>query len=198
MPFENLKHTKPDVTHLRVFGCGVYVLLSEEVHVNNSNPKSKLMTFLGYPQSTKGYLSMRGLNNVLFTAVQALFYETLFLKCPDMCCPRYTHVPPPVDAQGEYNIPPDDNENEDDGGADLYPAPPGRYVPYQAPLPPARPQGPPVSPPPPDLTTLSDSTPLGNNLWRDIQVQMPQGWAPYCTGRGRQRTPPPLPMAGPS
>ena len=27
---------------------------------------------------------------------------------------------------------------------------------------------------------------------------MPQGWAPYYTGRGRQRSPPPLLMAGPS
>ena len=99
------------------------------------------MTFLGYPQGTKGYLFMRGPNNVLFTAVQALFNETLFLKCPDMCHPGYTPVAPPVDAQGEYNIPPDDNENEDDGGVNLYPAPPGRFVPYQASLPPARPQG---------------------------------------------------------
>ena len=96
-------------------------------------------------------------------AVQALFNETLFPKCPDMCHPGYTPVTPPVDAQGEYNIPLDDNENEDDGGADLYPAPPGRYVPYQAPLPPARPQGPPASPPPLDPTTPSDSTPPGNN-----------------------------------
>ena len=66
---------------------------------------------------------MRGPNNVLFTAVQALFDEKLFLKCPDMHRPRYTPVAPPVDAQGEYNM--DDNENEDDGGVDLYPAPPG-------------------------------------------------------------------------
>ena len=84
MPFENLKHTKPDVTHLHVFRCGAYVFLPEEVCVNKLNPKSELMTFLGYPQGTKGYLFMRGLNNVLFTAVQALFNETLFLKCPDM------------------------------------------------------------------------------------------------------------------
>ena len=33
-PFENLKHTKPDVTHLHVFGCGTYVFLLEEVCVN--------------------------------------------------------------------------------------------------------------------------------------------------------------------
>ena len=117
MPFENLKHTKPDVTHLCVFNCGTYVCLSEEVCVNKLNPKSELMTFLGYPQGTKGYLFMGGPNNVLFMAVQALFNETLFLKCLDMCCPRYTPVAPPVDAQGEYNIPLEDNENGDHGGA---------------------------------------------------------------------------------
>ena len=33
MPFENLKCTKPDVTHLCVFGCGAYVFLLEEVHI---------------------------------------------------------------------------------------------------------------------------------------------------------------------
>ena len=34
IPFENLKHIKPDVTHLHVFGCGIYVFLPEEVCVN--------------------------------------------------------------------------------------------------------------------------------------------------------------------
>ena len=130
-------------------------------------------------------------------AAQALFDETLFPKCPDMHHPGYTPVAPPVDTQGEYNIPPDDNENEDDGGADLYPTPPGRYVPYQAPPPPARPQGPSASPPPPDPTTPSDSTPPGNNPWRDVQVQTPQGWALYCMGRGRQGSSPLPAPAGP-
>ena len=109
MPFENLKCTKPDVTHLHVFGCGAYVFLPEEVCVNKFKPKSKLMTFLCYPQDTKGYLFMRGPNNVLFTAVQALFDETFFPKCPDMCHPRYTSVALPVGTQGEYNIPLDDD-----------------------------------------------------------------------------------------
>ena len=93
------------------------------------------MTFLGYPQGTKDYLFMRGPNNVLFTAVQALFDETLFPKCPDMHCPRYTPVAPPVDAQVEYNIPLGDNENEDYEGAPFAPAPSGRFVPPQAPPP---------------------------------------------------------------
>ena len=133
-PFENLKHIKSDVTHLRVFGCGAYVFLLEEVCVNKLHPKSELMTFFGYPQGTKGYLFMRGSNNVLFMAVQALFDETLFPKCLDMCRPGYTPVVP-VNAQGKYNIPLEDNENGDDGGAPFGPAPPGRHVPYQAPPP---------------------------------------------------------------
>ena len=151
-----------DVTHLHVFRCGMYVFLPEEVRVNKLNPKSKWMTFLGYPQGTKGYLFMRGLNNVLFTAVQALFNETLFLKCPDMRCPRYTPVAP-VNAQGEYNIPPEDNENGDDGGALFGPAPPGRHVPYQAPPPWPSPKnqgkGQNPNPPVPPKLTPPGSTP---------------------------------------
>ena len=133
-PFENLMHIKPDMTHLHVFGCGMYVFLPEEVCVNKLNPKSELVTFLGYPVGTKGYLFMRGLNNVLFTAAQALFNETLFPKCLDMHHPGYTPVVP-VNAQGEYNIPLEDNENGGDGSAPFKPAPPRRHVPYQAPPP---------------------------------------------------------------
>ena len=118
------------------------------------------MTFLGYPQGTKGYLFMRGPNNVLFMAVQALFDETLFSKCPDMHHPGYTPVAP-VNAQGEYNIPPEDNENGDDGGAPFGPAPPGRHVPYEAPLPqpPPKNQGKGQNPNPP---VLLEPTPPGS------------------------------------
>ena len=66
-------------------------------------------------------------------AVQALFDETLFPKCLDMRRPEYTPVAP-VNAQDEYNIPLEDNENGNDGGAPFGPAP-GRHVPYQAPPP---------------------------------------------------------------
>ena len=82
--FENMEHIKPDMTHLRVFRCGVYIFLPEEVRTNKLNPKSELMMFIGYPAGTKGYLFMSSLNNVLYTAVQALFDETLYPKCPDM------------------------------------------------------------------------------------------------------------------
>ena len=165
MLVENLKHTKPDVTHFHVFGCGVYVFLPEEVCHSKLNPKSELMTFLEYPQGTKGYFFMRGPNNVLFYAVQALFNKTLYPKCPDMCCPEYTPVADlPVGQQGEYNVPPDDDENDDYGGGfdlnDQPPVPPmGQHG--RAPLQP--PAGHKLSawqqPPQPNPSDLHDPTP---------------------------------------
>ena len=116
MPFERLQCTKPDVAHLRVFGCGAYVFLPEDIRTNNLSPRSELMAFIGLSEGTKGYIFMRSPNNVVFTAIQALFDKTLFPKCPNMCQPGYTPVGlPPTDHQGEHNIPPDD-ENEDHGG----------------------------------------------------------------------------------
>ena len=127
-PFEKLEHMKPDVTHFHVVGCGAYIFLPEEVCTNKLNPKSELITFIGYPQGTKGWMFMRGPNNVIFTVTQALFNETLFPKCPDMCRPGYTPIADlPVGQQGEYNVPPDDENEEfggDGNGRDLPPIPP--------------------------------------------------------------------------
>jgi transposase InsO family protein len=51
-PFERLHRTKPDVAHLRVFGCGAYVFLPEDVQSNNLSPRSELMTFIGLVEGT--------------------------------------------------------------------------------------------------------------------------------------------------
>jgi hypothetical protein len=94
---------------------------SEDVRSNNLSPRSELMTFIGLVEGNKGYILMRSPNNVVFTAIQALFDETLFPKCPNMHHPSYTPVGlPPDDLQGEHNGPPD-NENEDYGGGALPP-----------------------------------------------------------------------------
>jgi hypothetical protein len=92
------------------------------------------MTFIGIVKGTKGYIFMRSPNNLVFTAIQALFDETLFLKCPTMHRLGYTPVGlPPDDLQGEHNGPLD-NENEDYGGGDLPPLPPIPYQPLWTPL----------------------------------------------------------------
>ena len=96
---------------------------------------------------------MRSPNNIVFTAIQALFDDTLFPKCLNMRQPGFTPVGiTPDDLQCEHNIPPDD-ENEDYGGGDFPPIPPanhGRapYVPPRSPpcllgiTPPSSPNGP--------------------------------------------------------
>ena len=125
MPFEVLGHTKPDVSHLRVLGCGTYIFLPDEVHPNKLAPHAELMTFIGLPEWTKGYLFMRSPNNVMFVAAQALFDERLFPKCPDMHRPGYSPVGNPEPQQGEHNTPEGD-ENGSEGGGDItdLPVPP--------------------------------------------------------------------------
>jgi hypothetical protein len=120
---------------------------------NNLSPRSELMTFIGIIEGTKGYIFMRSPNNVIFTAIQALFDEKLFPKCPTMRRLGYTPVGlPPDDLQGEHNGPPD-NENEDYGGG----LPP---IPYYYPR---APQGPPAyqqPPPPPPVLSSGRGSPL--------------------------------------
>jgi transposase InsO family protein len=57
MPFIRLHCTKPDVAHLRVFRCGAYVFLPEDMESNNISPRSELMTFIGLVEGIKGYIS---------------------------------------------------------------------------------------------------------------------------------------------
>jgi hypothetical protein len=163
-PFERLQCTKPDVAHLRVFGCGAFVFFPEDMQSNNLSPRSKLMTFIGLVEGTKGYIFMRSPKNVIFTAIQALFDETLFLKCPNMCRPDYTPVGlPPNDLQGEHNRPLD-NENGDHGG-ELPPilvGPAGGQAPWQhikQPLQQPQPWYPPAYPPLPPTPSNPFSRP---------------------------------------
>jgi hypothetical protein len=144
-PFERLHHTKPDVAHLRVFGCGAYVFLPEDVQSNNLSPRSELMTFIGLVEGTKGYIFMRSPNNNVFTAIQALFDETLFPKCPTKHCLGYTPVGlPPGDLQGEHNRPPDDENSGYGGGLPpISVGPAGGQMPWQH----MQPQQPPFQPP---------------------------------------------------
>ena len=119
------------------------------------------MTFIGLSEGTKGYIFMRSPNNIVFTAIQALFDEMLFSKCPNMCRPGYTPVGlTPDDHQGEHNIPPDD-ENEDHRGN--FP-----QIPYQQRAIPPQPPAQYYPPVPPSL---------------------PYGWTPSPKGKGRALSP---------
>ena len=80
-PYEVLNGSKPDISHLRVFGCGAYVFLPPEVRKNKLSPRSELMVYLGVGDGNHNHKFMRMPNNVIFTAAQALFDEHMFPKC---------------------------------------------------------------------------------------------------------------------
>ena len=92
-PMEVLKGTKPDVSKLRVLGCGAYVFIPKDVRKSKLSPKSELMIFLGYKESENNLLFMRQPNNVLFTAATATFDEKLFPKCKNDKTPGSTNLP---------------------------------------------------------------------------------------------------------
>jgi hypothetical protein len=97
-PFQMLNKEKPDVTHLRVFGCAAYVFIPVEVRTNKMSPKSELMVYLGNHPGGKGWIFMRGPNNIVFSAAQATFDESLFPRCPHTI-PRKTtrlQLPAPI------------------------------------------------------------------------------------------------------
>ena len=121
-----------------MFGCEAYIFLPEEVKVNKLAPKSELMTFIGYSDGVKGYLFMRSPNNVVFTAIKALFSETMFPKCPEM--QRQGFTPTGDQPSDDSNIPPEDdghnNSNVDDDDLFPSPAPENWCAPAQPPPPP--------------------------------------------------------------
>lgn len=80
-PYEVMNGEVPDISKLRVFGCGAYVFIPEKVRQNKLSPKSELMTYLG--QTTHGWKFMRAPNNVVFESTQAEFDEEFFPKCKD-------------------------------------------------------------------------------------------------------------------
>ena len=114
-PYQKMTSQKPDINHLRVFGCGAYVFIPAEVRKNKLSPKSELMTYLGFTPGGSGWLFMRGPNNVLFTAAQATFDEGLFPRCPKTTGAREnTRLQEPMPKKGSCPskgcvVPPEDD-----------------------------------------------------------------------------------------
>ena len=99
-PSEWLTGTRPSIDHLQVLGCAAYVFIPAEVRTNKLSPKSKLMTYLGTAPGSKGWIFMHAPKNIVFTAVQTIFDESMFPKCPaskvQPSTRLQTPVPPPT------------------------------------------------------------------------------------------------------
>jgi len=73
---------RPSINHLQVLGCGAYIFIPAEIRNNKLAPKAELMIFLGMYSGGKGYIFMRGPNNIVFSAAHATFNKSMFPRCP--------------------------------------------------------------------------------------------------------------------
>ncbi len=80
-PYTLLNGEAPDISHLKVFGCGAYVHIPKETCANGLAPKSELMAYLGHTEGIKVFKFMCLSNNTLYHSTTVLFDETLFPKC---------------------------------------------------------------------------------------------------------------------
>jgi len=80
-PYTLLNGKAPDISHLKIFGCGAYVHIPKEMHANGLAPKSELIAYLGHTEGIKAFKFMHLSNNTLYYGTTTLFDETLFPKC---------------------------------------------------------------------------------------------------------------------
>jgi hypothetical protein len=132
-PFELWYGAKPDVSRLRVFGCGAYVFIPEEKRKNKLEPRSELMLFVGYTSGGANYLFIRHTkNNAEFVSPTAIFEETYFPKCPQTDPRGYPRRAP--------SVPNDDDDDSRDADPPSAPAPFGFGGDPSKPLPPTPPR----------------------------------------------------------
>ena len=112
-PYELLYNEVPSIGHLRVFGCGAYVHLPDDVRKDKLSPKSELMIFLGYPDGLKGYLFMQLPNNTLFKGTTAIFDEEMMPKCNKIVKRRFTPVGDKLPSKEDPLIPPEADDDDD-------------------------------------------------------------------------------------
>ena len=76
-PYEAINRSKPDISHLRILGCGAYVFLHEDIQQDALSLRAELMTFIGFMSSMKGWKFMRN-TNTIFYATKAVFDENMY------------------------------------------------------------------------------------------------------------------------
>ena len=78
-PWELLFHSRPDLKHLRTFGCDCFPLL-KPYNTHKLQPHTSSCIFLGYSAYTKGYICLDPITSRIYISRNVLFNETEFLS----------------------------------------------------------------------------------------------------------------------
>jgi hypothetical protein len=97
-PWEVLFYKSPNLTHLRTFGCQCFPLLTPYT-AHKLYPKTTPCVFLGYPNTSKGYLCFDPIIHKIYTSRHVLFNESVFLSLK--------HAPNTTDSQKSSQFSPD-------------------------------------------------------------------------------------------
>ena len=89
--WELLFLTKPDISHLRTFGCICFPLL-RPYNSNKLQPHTTSCIFLGYPAYTKGYICLNPVTSRIYISIHVLFNVQEFL--PSLSLPINSTTPP--------------------------------------------------------------------------------------------------------
>jgi hypothetical protein len=161
-PYSHWYGRKPDVSHLRVFGCAAYVHLQKDQRTPKGlGSHTQHCVFIGYPAEFKGWTFINVTTKQVVVSNAATFDERYFPGLRLFNSPAAGPAPalpdlvdcPVKDTPGQVGVyvpaTPADDDSDDD---DVPVAPPPVQLPV---LPIAPPTPPPASPPPPPTPPIA-------------------------------------------
>ena len=92
-PYKAFYGSKPDLSHLHVWGCTAYVLIQKDKHpLGSLGAHMEKCVFIGYPQGYKGWKFYNPLTKQVFISEHADFDECFFMhqrhSAPQLPPPR--------------------------------------------------------------------------------------------------------------
>ena len=75
-PYELYKGRKPNISHLRVFGCKCFVLNNRKDNLGKFDAKSDEGIFLGYSSNSKAFRIYKKRTMIIKESIHVAFYET--------------------------------------------------------------------------------------------------------------------------
>lgn len=77
-PYEMWHGSKPDISHIRVFGCLCSILTRKEIRQGKFAPVSKSAILIGYAEQNRNYIVFIPENNTILTSHDVTFREDTF------------------------------------------------------------------------------------------------------------------------